>query len=87
MILFVLNRHICRLFITTFELVNEIYYFLLTDTFVSNTSLNQKSNIRRILNNKLSRSNDNFFIKNKSNYYLVYLFCFYSNCYTFCITK
>ena len=27
-----------------FELVNEIHYFVLNDTFPSNTSLNQKSN-------------------------------------------
>ena len=70
----------------SFELVNEINYFLLMIHFQI-TPLNQKSNNRRILNNKLSRSNDNFFVKNKSNYYLVYLFCFYSNCYTFCIIK
>ena len=69
----------------SFELVNEIHYFVLNDTFSINTSLIQKSNIRRILNKKLSRSNDNFFVKNKSNYYLAFLFCFYSICYTFYI--
>ena len=51
----------------SFELVDEIHHFLLNDTFLSNTSLNQKSNIR-IQNNKLTRSNDNFFFINKSNY-------------------
>ena len=69
----------------SFELVNEFHYFVLNDKFSSNTSLIQKSNIRRILNNKLLRSNDNFFVKNKSNYYLGFLFCFYSICYNFYI--
>ena len=57
----------------SFDLVKEIYYFLLNNTFSTKASLNQKYNINRILNNKLSRSDDNFFIKNKGNYYLVYL--------------
>ena len=57
----------------SFDLVKEIYYFLLNNTFSTKASLNQKYNINRILNNKLSRSDDNFFIKNKGNCYLVYL--------------
>ena len=57
----------------SFDLVKEIYYFLLNNIFSTKASLNQKYNINRILNNKLSRSDDNFFIKNKGNCYLVYL--------------
>ena len=44
----------------SFDLVKEIYYFLLNNTFSTKASLNQKYNINRILNNKLSRSDDNF---------------------------
>ena len=41
--------------IMSFDLVKEIYYFLLNNTFSTKASQNQKYNINRILNNKLSR--------------------------------
>ena len=41
--------------IMSFDLVKEIYYFLLNNTFSTKASLYQKFNINRILNNKLSR--------------------------------
>ena len=47
----------------SFDLVKEIYYFLLNNIFSTKASLNQKYNINRILNNKLSRSDDNIFNK------------------------
>ena len=48
-----------------FILANDILFYLLNNKFRDNTSYKQIFNIRRLIKNKRSASNETFFLKDK----------------------
>ena len=51
-----------------FILANDILFYLLNNKFRDNTSYKQMFNIRRLIKNKRSASNETFFLKDKGTY-------------------
>ena len=53
-----------------FILANDILFYLLNNKFRDNTSYKQMYNIRRLIKNKRSASNETFFLEDKGTYWL-----------------